>query len=381
MLSQQVKMDKIQYSRLDSHILNKLEHEEKYKTVMNELTLTQDSAKLKEYLLTFVEHPTETTKILKTAKSLVSDFDEKNEVFEHSKKVYDLMGLDSALVLKTSDCIDSSNSLNTIIDNSIVNFKNKVCISEILHFNDFVEVTAQSFFPVSENISFLLNFFLNKNLMNNEIMGLTLHPILFKVLTPMLFFSFALPLLTSANFTCFFSRIIKQIECIGIPRVSLVKSLAALDSISISPEPEVTTTAITAGVTPGLENIGGGSSDSPVLDDPGIPARVSKILNDGLESSRQYGFGISFQNRPFLYGVTLIVGSVFLNSQVNCREMVMSAFNNAQNALIASTVQNLRAVIPTPQEFGQTAGVAVRVALRGFISGIFSTDVRKPPIL
>jgi hypothetical protein len=164
----------------------------------------------------------------------------------------------------------------------------------------------------------------------------------------------------------------------AIPRASLVKSLAALDSISIPPEPEVTTTAIAAGVTPGLENIGGGSSDSP---DPGLPARLSKVLNDGWESSRHIGFVTYFQNRPFLYGVTIIVGSVFLNSQVHCREMVMSAFNDAQNALIASSMQNVRAVIPTPQEFGQTTGVAVRAAFRGFISGIFSTNVRKPPIL
>jgi hypothetical protein len=332
---------------------------------MDELTLTQDSGKLKEYLVTFVEHPTEVDKILKAAKSLVSDFDGKNEAFEHSKTVYDLLGLDSALVLKTSKCIDS-NSLNNIIDNSILNFKNNVPISEILYFEDFVDVTAQSFFTVSNNISFLLDLFLNKNNMHEGIMGLTLHPILFKVVVPMFFFSFALSLLTPSNFTCFFSHVIDQIKCIAIPRASLVKSLAVLDSISIPP---------------GLEDIGGGSSDLPVLDDPGIPARVSKIVNNGLKSIQETGFAISFQNRPFFYGSTLIVGSVFLNYPFNCREMVMSAFSNAQNALIASTVQNFRAVIPTPQEFGQTAGVAVRDAFGGFISGIFSTNVRKPPTL
>jgi hypothetical protein len=198
-------MDKTLYSRVDSHILNKLEHEQKYKFVMEELTLTQDSAKLKEYLVTFVEHPTEADKILKTAKSLVSDFDKKNKAFEHSKNVYDLLGLDSALVLKTSNCIDS-NSLNNIIDNSILNFKNNVSISEILYFNDLVDVTAHSFFSVSTNISFLLDFFLNKTLMNEGILGLTFHPILFKVVAPMLFFSFALPLLTSGNFTCYCSN-------------------------------------------------------------------------------------------------------------------------------------------------------------------------------
>jgi hypothetical protein len=336
--------------KLAEHLENlevqRLLHHEKYKGVMEELKLKATNTELKEYLFSFFETK-DVSKTVSLAKNLVSDCEEKDAIFKGSIKTYEILGLDCNIttnkVDQITDLVTDPYRLKDLLENSIVIFNNKLEIERIETFEEAVFLTATRLYEGNHSVYSSLDLLLTKGSTNELVLAVCSHPFLFKIMTPALFLSVALPLLSSVNYWTFVKAVYTQCKGFVLPTTGSVEIFNDCPKLK---------EAILNGTPLKIE----------------LPIQPEPQKNNSSLEDRTTGFsrGFYYIKKPLFYGITSVLigyGAVYLN---------VGNFNLTQLFEKKVVVKALVAPLVVPGEEARKTGALVRTSFVGFFKGLLN---------
>jgi hypothetical protein len=205
---------------LENHLQSKIIHEKQFVHVMQELLQEKTEEQIdfanKEYLASFINKDSGTTLVpFEKAQEYLGASENSERVFEYHTEPFKILGLensnDAPKVAEMLEFISAPGGQSqAIFRNSVDNFRDKVDSRNLEVYEESVHKTANFLYERVAHAKLDFTSLIACFKENELIWALCSHPFLFKIMTPVIFFSLALPLMCNLNLSTFFTSIAQR---------------------------------------------------------------------------------------------------------------------------------------------------------------------------